>query len=163
MPLTFGNRSQNLECGNDTLTGWHPKLTSLNDFMGLSNEHKVWTSESGGSVRFAWQTPVPEDGAWPSSFEDSLILTNLSWFKDKVDEKGALGSASRTVTKHSSPDDLNKALHKLLRGSFKKGDFAATLLEHLSSGEPLHCPAYISDALTWLEEELKPTNTGGQP
>jgi hypothetical protein len=151
-----------LECGNDTLTMWHPKVTSLADFTKISGQAQVWTSDKGGKVRFAWQVPVPSGGPWPSSFEDAFILTNLEWFKDQTGEKGSLGSAVRTVIKHPDQVGLNEALHGLLRGSFKKGDFAASLFESLCAGKPLQCPGYISDALAWLQEELAPTTSGGQ-
>jgi hypothetical protein len=150
--------SGDLECGNDTLSKWHPAFTQLKDFEGFPDTDKVWTSGKGSRVRFAWQVPVPSNGPWPSSFEDSFIHTNHEWFKARTSEKGAIGSAARRVEKHSDPKDLNEALHQLLRGSFNKGDFAATLFEHLCNGEPLRCPSYISDALAWLEQELQPSS-----
>jgi predicted ATP-dependent endonuclease of OLD family len=151
-----------LECGNDTLTMWHPKATSLTAFSRLSGPDQVWSNDRGGKVRFAWQMPVPSGGPWPSSFEDAFILTNLEWFKDQTGEKGSLGSAVRTVQQNPDPAGLNVALHELLRGSFKKGDFAASIFEALCAGKPLQCPGYISDALAWLQEELEPTTAGGQ-
>lgn len=155
---------RDLKCGNDTLTTWHPKLTDLTSFAKPSDAHHVWINEKGSRARFAWQVPIPPGGPWPSSFEDAFILTNLDWFKDgaRVNEKGALGSAVRVVT-NTHEVDLNGALHNLLHSkSFKKGDFAATLFERLCAGEPLKCPSYISDALTWLEQELQPTSVGGE-
>jgi predicted ATP-dependent endonuclease of OLD family len=149
--------------GNDTLTQWHPQLTDFSGYASLVQDKKVWTSPKGSRVLFAWQVPVPADGPWPSSFEDSFILSNLDWFKSKSDAKGALGRAAREAKEHSDPKVLNENLHKMLRGSFNKGDFAATLFEHLSLGEPLTCPSYIADALAWLEAELTPAPTGEQP
>jgi hypothetical protein len=58
------------------------------------------------------------------------------------------------VAKHSADDGLADALHEMLHGSFSKGDFAATLFEHLCSNAELKCPTYISNALTWLQQEL---------
>jgi hypothetical protein len=66
------------------------------------------------------------------------------------------------VQQNPDPAGLNVALHELLRGSFKKGDFAASIFEALCAGKPLQCPGYISDALAWLQEELEPTTAGGQ-
>jgi hypothetical protein len=152
-----------LECGNVTLTGWHPKVTSLEGFAGSLGADPVWINNKGSRVRFAWQVPIPSDGPWPSSFEDAFILTNLDWFTNQTGEKGSLGSAVRTVTNHRDTGGLNGALHALLHGSFNKGDFSATLFEHLCAGEPLQCPGYIFDALTWLQQELDPTSGGGQP
>lgn len=146
-----------LACGNDTLCSWHPMKKELIDFAVLAGEARIWTGDEGSRVRFAWQDPIPSDGPWPSSFEDAFILTNLEWFKSRTEEKGALGKAVRTVAEHEDPQILNRALHDLLRDSFSKGDFAATLFERLCAGEELKCPDYITDALMWLQEELDPT------
>jgi hypothetical protein len=150
-----------LECGNDTLIQWHPRKTTLSDFESAD---PVWTGDAEYKVRFAWQKPIPFGGPkpWPSSFEDAFILTNLDWFKERNNDTGALGSVVRKVAEQPNPAELNKALQDLLHGgSFKKGDFAATLFEPLCAEEKLHCPAYIADALKWLEAELDPTKNGG--
>ena len=47
-----------LECGNDTLTSWHPKLTNFEAFAAPSAAELEWASETGVKVRFAWQVPV---------------------------------------------------------------------------------------------------------
>lgn len=151
-----------LKSANDSLTKWHPAVSSLKDYAKVTDEQKVWTSAKGGRVRFAWQVPVPSDGPWPSSFEDSLILNNLEWFRAQADATGPLGRTVREVAKHSDLALLNEALHSMLRDSFKKGDFAATIFEHLSLGAPIKCPSYIFDALTWLDSELKPVPLGEQ-
>lgn len=152
-----------LACGNDTLCSWHPIKKGLKEFVGLSGERRIWTNDKGCRVWFAWQDPIPSDGPWPSSFEDAFILTNLEWFKSRTKEKGALGSAVRAVAEYENPQALNRALHSLLRDSFSKGDFAATLFERLCAGEKLKCPAYITDALVWLQQELDPTPAKVQP
>ncbi|TLP64936.1 MULTISPECIES: AAA family ATPase [Pseudomonas] len=152
-----------LTSANDTLAQWHPQLKNFSSYAELKLDEKIWTGHKGNRVLFAWQVPIPVGGPWPSSFEDSFILTNLEWFKSKIDEKGALGRAAREVEEHSDLQLLNLSLHKMLRGSFKKGDFAATLFEQLSLGAPLACPGYITDALAWLESELNPVSTGEQP
>jgi predicted ATP-dependent endonuclease of OLD family len=150
-----------LECGNDTLTQWHPKKPNLSDFESAD---PVWAGDVEYKVRFAWQKPIPFGGLnpWPSSFEDAFILTNLDWFKKRSNDTGTLGSVARKVAEQPDPIELDKALHELLHGrSFKKGDFAATLFEHLCAEEKLRCPDYIADALKWLEDELDPTKNGG--
>lgn len=151
-----------LVCGNTTLRKWHPNITRLKDFDGFPSADKVWNNGKGSQVLFAWQVRIPSDGPWPSSFEDAFIHSNQDWFKDRIGAKGALGEVVRTVKKHPDSTDLNEALHELLHGSFDKGDFAATLFERLIAGEKLQCPAYISDALAWLQQKLQPTNAGGQ-
>lgn len=158
-----------LECGNDTLTSWHPKVKKLAELKTLAVDRCVWSSASGFKVRFAWQLPIAAaSGRWPSSFEDSLILSNLDWFKSPAegkepeDEKkkrkikGALGKVVTMVTDYPDHADLLRELHGLLHGTFSKGEFAATIFESLNADAKITCPAYISDALSWLQGQLAP-------
>ena len=159
----------NLECGNDTLTSWHPKLPDFQAYRKPTPAQLEWSSDSGVKVRFAWQLPVTAaSDQWPSSFEDSLILSNIDWFKaldeekdvfsgKKKDQRGALGKVIGLVLDHPDHTELLKELHEMLHGNFSKGDFAATLFERLNAGEALACPAYIVDALTWLSDQLNVT------
>lgn len=161
-----------LECGNDTLTSWHPKLSDFQGYAKPAPAQLEWTSESGVKVRFAWQLPVASaSDQWPSSFEDALVLSNIDWFKaldDEIDcatgkkrnHRGTLGKVIGLVLDHSEHTELLKELHDMLRGKFSKGDFAATLFERLNNGEALACPIYISDALAWLSDQL--TATAGE-
>jgi len=173
-----------LKCGNSTLRQWHPKLETLDDFKTPSAGHLTWTGAPDCRVRFAWQLPVPEAGnEWPATFEDSLILTNIEWFKElnklmeeaKADKgkgkakaadadqarkikppTGALAAAARAVAGAATHAELLTALHTLMHGSFSKGDFAASIFERVAAGADLTCPKYIADALTWLQDELDP-------
>lgn len=156
-----------LECGNATLRNWHPKLTQLDDFKAPKPEDLTWTEVAECMVRFAWQLPVAEaDNTWPSSFEDSLILSNIEWFKELSEEKegkkvksptGALGAAASTVAETKTHPELASALHALMHDSFSKGDFAASIFERVAAGESIACPKYIADALAWLQEQLEPS------
>ena len=155
-----------LECGNDTLTSWHPMLPDFQAYGKPTPAHLEWTSESGVKVRFAWQLPVAAaSDQWPSSFEDALVLSNIEWFKalddetdaatgKKRDHRGTLKKVIDLVLDHPEHTELLQELHTMLRGNFSKGDFAATLFERLNNGEALGCPAYIADALAWLSSQL---------
>lgn len=158
-----------LHCGNPTLRGWHPKLQKLDDFKNPTEAQLVWKETAECLVRFCWQLPVAEaESNWPSTFEDSLVLTNMAWFKGLLDEKvdddgvkieppkGALGSVATRVADAASIPDLLGALHKLMHDSFNKGDFAASIFEMVSTEEPVVCPKYIADALDWLQKQLDP-------
>lgn len=164
-----------LECGNDTLNGWHPKKKELHLLAEPVDADHTWSNGSGGRVRFAWQVPVSKNGPWPSSFEDSLVLTNIEWFKTIGQEKGkkpAEGEAAPpkvigplaaivdTVLDKPDPAELCKELHSLLREGFAKAEFAATMFERISMGAMVACPAYIADALVWLDKELAPSKKG---
>jgi len=156
-----------LRCGNATLRNWHPKLESLDDFKAPNPEHLTWT-EANCAVRFAWQLPVVEaSDTWPSSFEDSLILSNIAWFQaltTSVDKDGnavepptgALGAVAAKVAEAKTHPELATALHTLMHKSFSKGDFAASIFENLAAGESITCPKYIADALAWLQGQLEP-------
>lgn len=173
-----------LKCGNATLRQWHPKLQALEDFRVPPPAHLTWTGAPDCKVRFAWQLPLPEAGdQWPSTFEDSLILTNVDWFKglNKLAEEaasnkgkgkqktedqdngkdikpptGALATAAKVVAAATTPADLMQQLHTLMHGSFSKGDFAACIFERVAAGADVTCPKYIADALGWLQDELDP-------
>jgi hypothetical protein len=69
---------------------------------------------------------------------------------------GALADAAEVVANAATHVDLLKALHALMRDSFSKGDFAASIFERVAAGENVACPKYIADALTWLQDELDP-------
>lgn len=159
----------NLECGNDTLTSWHPALADFQEYGKPTAAHLEWNSDSGVKVRFAWQLPIAAaSNQWPSSFEDALILSNIDWFKALDEEKdtvsgkkkahrGTLGKVIGLVLDHPDHSELLGELHAILRGNFSKGDFAATLFERLNAGQELECPAYIADALAWLSGQLNAT------
>ncbi|EGQ8106917.1 AAA family ATPase [Vibrio parahaemolyticus] len=158
-----------LQSGNPTLRCWHPKLQQLDDFKTPTKEQLVWNEIQDCHVYFAWQLPIDSaNNCWPSTFEDSLVLTNISWFKGLMDEKfdengeeievpkGALGSVSKRVVEAKNHDQLLSDLHTLMHGSFNKGDFSASIFELVSSGKDIECPRYIADALTWLQKQLEP-------
>ncbi|MBM5054554.1 AAA family ATPase [Vibrio parahaemolyticus] len=158
-----------LQSGNPTLRCWHPKLPQLDDFKTPTKEQLVWNEIQDCHVYFAWQLPIDSaNNCWPSTFEDSLVLTNISWFKGLMDEKfdengeeievpkGALGSVSKRVVEAKNHDQLLSDLHTLMHGSFNKGDFSASIFELVSSGKDIECPRYIADALTWLQKQLEP-------
>jgi predicted ATP-dependent endonuclease of OLD family len=159
-----------LHCGNPTLRGWHPKRQLLDDYRVPAEAELVWQEVADCPVRFAWQLPIEKAaGCWPSTFEDSLVLTNLPWFGSLMEEKqdengqpikpptGALGSVARRVARETDVSTLLDSLHALMHGSFDKGDFAASIFEMVSLDETIECPSYIANALTWLQTQLEPT------
>lgn len=156
-----------LKTGNATLTKWHPLKSELADLKAPKDENLLWDG-MGCKVRFAWQLPVvAASNWWPSSFEDSLVLSNIPWFKGLPERNGpdgkklkhptgALGSVVRKVIAAKSHEELGEQLHDLMHGNFSKGDFAATIFEHLAADSDIACPKYIADALGWLQTELEP-------
>jgi predicted ATP-dependent endonuclease of OLD family len=158
-----------LHCGNPTLRDWHPQRQLLDEYKTPSDADLVWQESPDCSVRFAWQLPIESAAScWPSTFEDSLVLTNLQWFRGLTAERndangqpikppsGALGSVAKRVAEEKDVPSLLGALHILMHGSFDKGDFAASIFEMVSLKEPIACPEYISNALSWLQTQLEP-------
>lgn len=166
---TFIDDRREIECGNDTLTGWHPKLDNFRSYGAPADKDLVLAMNSGLKVRFAWQLPIAAaSNQWPSSFEDSLVLSNLEWIKTldaeekaagKTLYKGTLGKVVGLVADYDDHKDLLAQLHDMLHGRFDKGDFAATLFEKLNTGAAIACPEYISSALKWMTDQL--TTTAG--
>lgn len=173
-----------LKSGNATLREWHPQLQNVDDFKTPAPAQLIWTGAPDCKVRFAWQLPIAAAGGqWPTTFEDSLILTNIDWFKGlnrlaveaaaaiasgqqkaDVDKKikpptGALADAAEEVAAAATTVDLLNNLHALMRDSFSKGDFAASIFERVAAGEDVTCPKYIADALAWLQDELDPAGS----
>lgn len=159
-----------LQCGNPTLRGWHPKLQQLDDLKAPTERQLVWNEIEDCHVYFAWQLPIAKaNNCWPSTFEDSLVLTNVSWFKGLMDEKfdkngveievpkGALGSVAKKAVEAKDCQQLLSELHSLMHSSFNKGDFSASIFELVSSGEDIECPKYIANALIWLQKQLEPS------
>ena len=69
---------------------------------------------------------------------------------------GALADVAEVVAGAATTVDLLSDLHALMRDSFSKGDFAASVFERVAAGEDVTCPKYIADALAWLQDELEP-------
>lgn len=159
-----------LQCGNPTLRGWHPKLQQLEDFKTPTKGQLVWNEIEDCHVYFAWQLPIAKaNNCWPRTFEDSLVLTNISWFKGLMGEKsnengveievpkGALGAVAKKAVEAEGFQQLLSELHSLMHSSFNKGDFSASIFELVSSGEDIECPGYIANALAWLQKQLEPS------
>lgn len=164
-----------LECGNETLTTWHPRLADFQAYGTPRPTELEWTSETGTKVRFAWQLPITSAGnQWPSTFEDALVLTNIDWFRsldsevdettgEKVKHRGTIGKVVGLVSDYPDHSELLKKLHEMLHGNFSKGDFSATIFERIlfdprSYDQALACPTYIAEALTWLNNQLAAAN-----
>lgn len=174
-----------LRCGNATLREWHPQRQNVDDLKTPTTADLIWTAVPECKVRFAWQLPVAEaSNQWPTTFEDSLILTNIDWFKElnrqaeeakthnkgkgkaqaEDDDKrkkvrpptGVLATTAKVVASAATHAELLERLHTLMHGSFNKGDFAASIFERIAAGSDVICPKYIADALTWLQDELDP-------
>ncbi|WP_050946452.1 AAA family ATPase [Vibrio coralliilyticus] len=85
--------------GNDTLKTWVPEKTDLDEVIGVSSEQKT---ANCGKVRVAYpsitpiiftsddEQPAAPESAIPYTFEDALVLANISTFKGMADKTGLI-------------------------------------------------------------------------
>ena len=95
----------------------------------------------------------------PSTFEDSLALTNLSLFIAMKKATGLLGKMVVAASNDDTEEILNEMFDSLKGG--KKAEMALELLFHKEPKE-LDTPVYISEGLKWLEERLSRTSEKDQ-
>jgi predicted ATP-dependent endonuclease of OLD family len=147
--------------GNDTLKGWIPKKTQLDELLKIDSKDKETADSrvrvafpSTISVTFADDKNKKED-AIPYTFEDALVLNNLDFFRKIQESQKSTGLLKKMVdtTKEAS---LNEAITKMF-DALKKSKKAEMALELLWTIEPndLQPPKYIQEGLEWLQNKLK--------
>jgi predicted ATP-dependent endonuclease of OLD family len=150
-------RVKGYRTGNTTLKKWVPKKESLDDLLDLSDAEK---QTEDGLVRVAYQRPITleykegegEVEAIPYTFEDSLALTNLALFRGCAEPVGLLKKLQVALGKDTLEDASSDMFASLGKGS--KAEMALELL-YLNEPDQVEPPAYISDGLKWLEENLE--------
>lgn len=169
-PAVVPKRGANQLTGNDTLKTWIPLKSKLDELLDLPENEKV--KEDGQiplfSLRVAYQKPlsVKLDGSpdpaevLATTFEDSLILENLSLFK-KIEGSGMVKKARDAVETSTEVGQLGQALFDIIREG-NKAEFALDLLwleKHPDLPEELLVPQYIKEGLGWLESQLTKEQT----
>ena len=146
---------------NTTLKDWLPKKSEFDTLVELEFNKKLVEHDPLFAVRVAYQTSVQktlsgEAGEtveiYPSTFEDSLVLQNLDFFK-KLEGNDLTWKFREAL---SSAPDWNLVASKLYDG-LKKGNKASFALDVLGGDgfEDITVPNYISEGLKWLEEKLR--------
>ncbi|MBE1515173.1 AAA family ATPase [Nesterenkonia halotolerans] len=148
--------------GNPTLVDWWEHSTVIDALLDTAPDRKLLELDGQYSVRFAYQTPVmvavsseePEE-ALPSTFEDSLALSNLDFFKE-LEGTGLTKKIRDILNKETDATSIARSLHDALR----TGSKAALAMDILVSTRfnSLEPPAYISEGLSWLEERVQKTD-----
>lgn len=146
---------QNLRTGNHTLKRWAPGKTALDEVLAATHEDKT---TDDGLVRVAYpclakiQYFSEKKAAIPYTFEDALVLENLTMFKAMTDSKGLVKKMVVAVNK-TTLDEACKDMFNALDKNAKKAEMA---LELLYTTEPnlLKPPAYIKEGLDWLNTML---------
>ena len=153
-------KGKGYKTGNPSVQNWLPGKVLIDDLMALDGKEKTVDN-----VRIAFQTPISVK--WnkekeeyteicPYTFEDALILTNLELFRqDGLKKRGTITTIANLLKKYTSAVDLQKAIFAKLesKGSFKKADFAISLLYKKDFYE-ITAPAYIQEGLEWMKKCL---------
>ena len=142
--------------GNDTLKNWLPKEDDFDKLTELNEANKTHKSLP---IIVAYQIPLIVDEekskieVYPYTFEDALVLENLSVFKAF---SKAIGLVKKMYKASIEPDIKNaakKMYEAITAKSVKKAEFALELL-FLEEPNKLKTPLYIKQGLDWLEEKL---------
>ena len=154
-------RGVNQTTNNDTLKQWVPQLANVDDLLDATSEQKIASDDDHlFAVRAAYQKPVllklsaesPAQEALPYTFEDALVFENHSFFAT-LPGGGLIAKFRDALSEKTSVNELAGAFFEALR----TGSKAEFVLDVISSQEfaGITAPAYISEALDWLEVRLR--------
>jgi len=146
---------------NQVLRQWHPCKESIAELLDVPLEQRIiqhTESEAPcaciaypGKVMFGTCDPPWEQAG--RTLEEAFAFENFEWTQDRANrELGLCVGASGTVSEIAT-----RIHHKIQRSSFKKTDFALTLLTLPS--DDWQVPTYIKEGLCWLEGRLERTES----
>ncbi|MGF6457864.1 AAA family ATPase [Pseudomonas frederiksbergensis] len=148
---------------NPTVRHWMKARNLGHDvdtLLNLTFDDKAQQIDDLFSIRIAYQTPITirlpltneTVEALPNTFEDSLVLSNVSHFATKSG-RGLTRSFAKALREAETALGLGTALFEELRGG-DKAEFTFQVLEDPDFTK-LTVPEYIREGLTWLEDKLK--------
>lgn len=141
--------------GNDSIKSWVPGKNQLDDVLAVEYKDKV----KDKLVRVAYQYEIDvnylgtETKAIPYTFEDALVLSNITLFKNKTSATGLIKKMADAVNKPTIIEACQEMFDALGKNS-KKAEMALELLYTTEPSE-LEPPQYIKEGLEWLQEQLK--------
>ncbi len=148
-------KGKNYRTGNDTLKNWLPAKEGLDELLDATPDQK---QSQDGTIKAAYPsitTVTYKDGnaeqAIPYTFEDALVLGNLTLFKVMTDNTGLLKRMADAVQKEALDDALEAMFDALENG--KKAEMALDLL-YITEPNHLRPPEYIAEGLEWLKTKL---------
>lgn len=149
-------KGKSLRTGNDTLKSWAPEKTTLDEVLAATHEEKT-TDEGLVKVAYPCHTKIQyltekDEEAIPYTFEDALVLENLTIFKARTDSKGLLKKMADAVNK-ATLDEACEDMFIALGKNAKKAEMALELL-YTTEPSSLKPPAYIKEGLDWLDTML---------
>lgn len=156
---------------NYTINTWLMNEKSLDALLCKKYEEKVIPKGTDIKylIRVAYQTPVSitvtglSNEAIPTTFEDSLIYTNLKAFEDKIEEYQSqekdiaqinfLKELVTIISKSTNHDELKDGINALINSQSFKALFALDLIYEFDP-EVINIPEYINEGLQWLQQQL---------
>lgn len=155
-------RNENQITTNYSITNWIMHEKQIDFLLDKDNESKVILADNefNSSIRIAYQIPIEinyndeKKEALTSTFEDSIIYSNLELFKNIDDKELYLNKISNIIKSATEFEDMHSKIYEEIRKtSFKKAEFALDLI-YLIDPEKIVVPNYIDDGLNWLESQL---------
>ncbi len=146
---------------NATLKDWLPKESKLDVLIDMAPDGKLVEHDPLFSVRVAYQTsviknqggqPPAEIQVLPSTFEDSMVLQNIDFFK-KLKGNDLTRKFREDLEAVPDWDTVTENLYNTLQAG-SKASFALDVLSG-DGFERLNVPNYISEGLKWLEDRLR--------
>jgi len=150
-------RDKKYRSSNDTLKSWLPKIEDLNELLNLPANKKI---SENSLVRVAYQCPLNvslteggvQEEVIPYTFEDALVFSNITLFKDMTKSTGLIKKMSDALSKTNLAEAVKAMFDALIKG--KKAEMALELI-YQKDPKDICTPLYISEGLVWLQQKLK--------
>lgn len=146
---------------NPTIKNWVIKNTDLDYLLDLDFDSKTESNPhiADAKTRVAYQTPINvtfSDGTEhefiPTTFEDSLAYTNFDTFKTMKDI-GLIKKFKSAFNTENETQISTNIYNAVESTTAKKAEFALDMIYNRDP-QSIVIPAYIAEALEWLEKEI---------
>ena len=147
-------RGKDYRTGNTTLKDWLPKKVHIDDLFELDNKEK---KSENNLIRVAYQYPFniiymeDECEVIPYTFEDALVFTNQSIFKELNSSTGLIKKINNALNEQNVTGASTEIFKALEKG--KKAEMALELFYLEDS--TISTPNYIAEGLLWLQAQLE--------
>ncbi|PTT03693.1 ATP-dependent endonuclease [Pedobacter sp. HMWF019] len=155
-------KSKEFQTGNETIKTWLPKIKDLDGLLVLDEEKK---ESNDNPIKVAYQIPIqliqcknPVE-VYPYTFEDSLVLTNLSLFSTITGGTGLIKKMVNAATESDPERSATLMYEAITAKGAKKAEFALELL-YFQDPQTLQPPEYINQGLAWIEKKLAVNKPG---
>lgn len=146
---------------NPTIKNWVIKNTDLDYLLDLDFDSKTESNPhiADAKTRVAYQTPINvtfSDGTEhefiPTTFEDALAYTNFDTFKT-MKGIGLIKKFKSTFNTENETKISTNIYSAVESTTAKKAEFALDMIYNRDP-QSIVIPAYIAEALEWLEKEI---------